>query len=214
MGLARMLATIRLTRPNRLTVPSRNPLAPTTATRPESPFRRTVSRAVATATGSLSRASTRAGQSRAAATARMPEPVPTSSARRIRRRRASQSRASRQPWVDSWRPEPKAAPASTRRTKHRRGGAWCAPTIVKRPIEKGGKEVRDWASQSVAHTGSTVGSSCASLAAWRIASSRAGLASSDNEAAPNIVTCRTSAGLPLSGVLLGLSPPVRRQRAR
>ena len=68
-----------------------------------------------------------------------------SSARRIRRRRASQSSASRQPWVDSWRPEPKAGPASTQRVKRRRGRAWCAPTIVKCPTETGGKEARDCA---------------------------------------------------------------------
>ena len=105
-------------RPGRRAPPARSrgwrkPAAVTQATRPAEPFAATLARAVSVASGSMSPAIARAGQTAAAAIASTPVPPPMSATRRATKPgRASRSSAIRQPCVVAWCPVPKACAAS------------------------------------------------------------------------------------------------------
>ena len=95
-----MLAKISSNRAARASRGWRNPAAVTQPIRPAKPFAATFARAVSVATGSMSPAIARAGQSAAAAIASTPVPPPMSATRRATMpRRASRSSAIRQPCV-------------------------------------------------------------------------------------------------------------------
>ncbi len=102
----------------------------------------------------MSAATTSTRHNRAMARARTPAPHPKSKGWRKRRPLARWSRASRQPWVVSCRPLPKARPASTSKAmapplSSRRAAllSW-APWTMKRPARTGGRAWYDAVTQS------------------------------------------------------------------
>ncbi len=139
---------------------------------PSSPFSKTFSFAVSTASGSLSTAVISRNPRRAAPIASIPEPVPTSSSDAFGRTpgKSQLSSHSRQSRVVSWCPVPKARPGSIRmmsRSGSRGSGSQVGETRNRLPTGSGLKfsfHFLDQSSSGISETEISLGSSPGSRA--------------------------------------------------
>src|SRR5579864_3196718 len=138
------------------------------------PLSRLLARACRTATGSASKATTRAAPQASAANARMPVPVPTSSTARPASSASSSSSSART--VDSWLPMPKAVRAGSRSSRRPAGTAAAVSASSGsrgsissvRPSGKGTARLRYSAIQSVSGTSSS--EMCEMCETWEMCS--------------------------------------------